>query len=76
MKNLCKQKGDGHGRATKDIDALKFLMKAHHLTQSDLSEIGSQGVISEILRGKRPLNLRQSTAIINTSLSLCLKLWF
>lgn len=41
------------------IDALKFLMEAHHLGQSDLPEIGSQGVISEILNGKRSLNLRQ-----------------
>jgi HTH-type transcriptional regulator/antitoxin HigA len=41
------------------IDALKFLMEANHLQQSDLSEIASQGVISEILNGKRKLNLRQ-----------------
>ena len=41
------------------VDALKFLMDVHHLSQSDLSEIGSQGVISEILQGKRKLNLRQ-----------------
>jgi HTH-type transcriptional regulator/antitoxin HigA len=40
--------------------ALKFLMKAHHLSQSDLPEIASQGVLSEILRGKRTLNLRQT----------------
>jgi len=31
----------------------------HHLKQSDLSEIGSQGVVSEILSGKRQLNTRQ-----------------
>lgn len=43
----------------KGIDALKFLMETHHLQQSDLSEIGSQGVVSEILHGKRELNLRQ-----------------
>jgi HTH-type transcriptional regulator/antitoxin HigA len=46
--------------AIKGIDALKFLMKAHHLSQSDLPEIGSQGVLSEILNGKRKLNLRQT----------------
>lgn len=34
-------------------------MESHHLHQSDLPEIGSQGVISEILNGKRSLNLRQ-----------------
>jgi len=43
----------------KSIDALQFLMNEHHLSQSDLPEIGSQGVLSEILRGKRLLNLRQ-----------------
>jgi HTH-type transcriptional regulator / antitoxin HigA len=43
----------------KGVDALKFLMEAHHLNQSDLPEIASQGVISEILHGKRELNLRQ-----------------
>lgn len=41
------------------IDALKALMVEHGLKQSDLSEIGSQGVISEILSGKRQLNIRQ-----------------
>jgi HTH-type transcriptional regulator/antitoxin HigA len=41
------------------IEALKFLMEQHHLKQSDLSEIGSQGVVSEILNGKRKLNLAQ-----------------
>ena len=41
------------------IGALKYLMKEHNLTQSDLSDVGSQGVISEILAGKRGLNIRQ-----------------
>ena len=41
------------------IDALKALMEEHGLKQSDLSEIGSQGVVSEILSGKRQLNVRQ-----------------
>lgn len=40
-------------------DALKSLMENHGLKQSDLFEIGSQGVISEILSGKRQLNIRQ-----------------
>jgi len=44
---------------TKGIDALKYLMEAHNLHQADLSEIGSQGVVSEILHRKRDLNLRQ-----------------
>jgi len=45
--------------AVKGVDALKFLMDAHQLCQSDLSDIGSQGVVSEILNGKRMMNLRQ-----------------
>lgn len=49
--------------ATKGIDALKYLMEAHHLHQTDLSEIASQGVLSEILSGKRTLNLRQITLL-------------
>ena len=38
---------------------LRFLMDAHGLKQMDLSCIGSQGVVSEILNGKRDLNVRQ-----------------
>ena len=41
------------------LDALNALMEEHGLKQSDLSEIGSQGVVSEILSGKRLLNVRQ-----------------
>ena len=40
-------------------EVLRFLMEEHGLTQSDLPEIGSQGVVSEILNGKRELNVRQ-----------------
>lgn len=45
------------------IEALKYLLEEHGLTQSDLIEIGSQGVVSEILNGKRQLNLRQVVAL-------------
>lgn len=38
---------------------LRFLMDAHGLKQADLADIGSQGVVSEILNGKRDLNVRQ-----------------
>jgi len=38
---------------------LTLLMGEHHLTQSDLPEVGSQGVVSEILHGRRELNTRQ-----------------
>ena len=41
------------------VEVLQFLMEEHGLRQSDLKEIGSQGVVSEILNGKRELNLRQ-----------------
>lgn len=40
-------------------EMLRFLMEQNGLTQSDLPEIGSQGVVSEILSGKRSLNVRQ-----------------
>jgi HTH-type transcriptional regulator/antitoxin HigA len=45
------------------VQALKFLMAQHDLKQSDLHEIGSQGVVSEILAGKRELNIRQIRAL-------------
>ena len=38
---------------------LRFLMEQHDLGQSDLPEIGSQGVVSELISGKRSLNVRQ-----------------
>jgi HTH-type transcriptional regulator / antitoxin HigA len=44
-------------------DVLRFLMEEHGLTQSDLPEVGSQGVVSEILNGKRELNVRQIRAL-------------
>ena len=40
-------------------DALRYLMDEHDLRQSDLPEVGSQGIVSEILSGKRELNVRQ-----------------
>ena len=45
------------------IGVLKFLLDKHGLGQSELQEIGSQGVVSEILNGKRKLNLRQVVAL-------------
>jgi HTH-type transcriptional regulator/antitoxin HigA len=45
--------------ATKGVDALKFLMESHHLTQANLPEVASQGLLSKILNAKRKLNLRQ-----------------
>jgi HTH-type transcriptional regulator / antitoxin HigA len=49
--------------ACSGVDILRFLMEEHGLTQSDLPEIGSQDVVSEILRGKRELNVRQIRAL-------------
>ena len=44
-------------------DMLRYFMEEHGLTQSDLPEVGSQGVVSEVLRGKRELNVRQIRAL-------------
>ncbi|GAC1569340.1 MAG: type II toxin-antitoxin system antitoxin HigA [Aquirhabdus sp.] len=52
---------DAHhaGPEISPVATLRFLMEQHRLTQSDLPEVGTQGVVSEILRGKRELNIRQ-----------------
>ena len=52
---------DEHMRlaAAKPAAVLKFLMREHGLRQSDFPEIGTQGVVSEVLAGKRELNTRQ-----------------
>jgi len=52
-----------HVPSSTGTDVLRFLMEEHELAQSDLSEIGSQGVVSEILNGKRELNVRQIRAL-------------
>lgn len=45
------------------IEILKYLMQENNITQKDLSILGSQGVVSEILNGKRELNVRQIKAL-------------
>ena len=45
--------------ASSPRDMLRFLMEQNDLSQADLSEVGRQGVVSEILSGKRSLNTRQ-----------------
>jgi HTH-type transcriptional regulator / antitoxin HigA len=45
------------------VEVIRFLMEQHGLSQSDLPEIGSQGVVSEILSGRRALNVRQIRAL-------------
>ena len=49
--------------AANGLQAMKFLMEQHGVKQGDLPEVGSQGVVSEILAGKRELNLRQVRAL-------------
>jgi HTH-type transcriptional regulator/antitoxin HigA len=55
-RNIPEPEGDA-------IGCLKYLMEEHNLKQSDLRELGSQGVVSEILTRKRKLNLRQIKAL-------------
>jgi HTH-type transcriptional regulator/antitoxin HigA len=45
------------------VEVMRFLMEEHGLTQKDLPEIGSQGVVSEVLAGRRRLNVRQIQAL-------------
>ncbi|MES2129793.1 MAG: transcriptional regulator [Pseudomonadota bacterium] len=45
------------------IESLRFLMEQHHLSQADLPELGTQGVVSELLKGKRMINVRQAKAL-------------
>ena len=40
-------------------EVLKALMQEHGLKQADLREIGSQGVVSEVLASRRSLDTRQ-----------------
>ena len=42
---------------------VRFLMEQHGLSQSELPELGSQGVVSEVLSGKRQMNTRQIHAL-------------
>lgn len=44
-------------------EMLHFFMEEHGLRQSDLPELGSRRVVSEILRGTRELNASQIRAL-------------
>ena len=44
-------------------EVLRYLMQEHQLSQSDLPEIGAQSVVSEILSGRRQLNVRHIRAL-------------
>ena len=44
--------------AVSGVEMLRFLMEQHDLTQTDLAPLfGSQGIVSEVLNGKRRLAL-------------------
>jgi HTH-type transcriptional regulator / antitoxin HigA len=49
--------------ASSGADMLRHFMEDRGLAQSELPEVGSQGVVSEVLNGKRELNLRQVRAL-------------
>ena len=44
-------------------EILRFLMDQHGLKQSDLPEVGHQSIISGLLSGSRPFNLRHIEAL-------------
>lgn len=49
--------------ACSGVDGLRFLMDEDSVTQSAMPEVGSQDVVSDILRGKRELNVQQIRAL-------------
>ena len=50
--------------ASEPREVLRLLMDQHGLSQSDLrGEVGTQGVVSEILAGTRKINARQAKAL-------------
>ena len=49
--------------AMTNIEVLCFFMERDHLRQQDLPEIGNQAKVSEVLSGRRAINLRQAKAL-------------
>ena len=45
------------------VEVLRYLMREHGLRQGDLPEVATQSVISEVLAGKRQLNVRLIRAL-------------
>ena len=45
------------------IEVLHFFMERDNLRQQDLPEIGNQAKVSEVLSGRRTINLRQAKAL-------------
>jgi HTH-type transcriptional regulator/antitoxin HigA len=49
--------------AASGADSLRYLMQRDGLRQADLPELGSQGVVSELLSSRREFNARQAKAL-------------
>jgi HTH-type transcriptional regulator/antitoxin HigA len=49
--------------AATGAEALRYLMQRDSLRQIDLPELGSQGVVSELLSGRREFNARQAKVL-------------
>ena len=45
------------------VEVLRYLMQRDNLRQIDLPELGSQGIVSELLSGRRDFNARQAKAL-------------
>lgn len=43
--------------AASGVEVLSFLLKEHGIKQTELPEVGTQSVVSEVLNGKRQLNV-------------------
>lgn len=57
---LIRTSEENHYHSSIDgAETLRYLMVEHELNQTNLPEVGSQGVISEILNGRRKLSTRQ-----------------
>ena len=46
--------------AATGAEVLRYLMRRDNLRQIDLPELGSQGIVSELLSGRRDFNARQA----------------
>ena len=58
------EEGDAELPSLPPREMLRFLMVEHNIKQGDLrAELGSQGVVSEILSGRREINARQAKAL-------------
>lgn len=55
------------GHDIEEITMVKYLMKTHHLKQTDLADIfGGQANVSKYLNGERPLSKKQIIGLKNT----------